>query len=444
MRVAGAYWRGDENRPMLQRIYGTAWASRQDLDAYLHRLEEAAARDHRRLGNELDLFSFPDDIGPGMVVWHPKGAVVRSVMEDYSRRRHREDDYQIVYSPHVAKADLWHTSGHLDFYAENMFAGMEMDDVEYRAKPMNCPFHMKIFASRQRSYRELPMRLFELGTVYRYERSGVLHGLMRMRGFTQDDSHIFCTREQLADELHNLLQFVLGLLRDFGFEEFKLELATRPPEKSVGADEQWEEATAALGSALDRSGLPYGLDEGGGAFYGPKIDVHVRDAIGRHWQLSTIQIDFQLPQRFDLTYVGADNQPHQPAVVHRALFGSIERFFGVLVEHFGGAFPTWLAPVQVAVLPVRDDHDAYAEGVAARLRDAGIRVEVDPADDPLGTRIRHHKLQKVPYVLVVGDDDVAAGTAGVNPRGGEVERGVPLDDVVARVQAQIESRVSTD
>jgi len=442
MRVAGAYWRGDETRPMLQRIYGTAWATAAELDAHLHRLEQAAERDHRRLGAELDLFSFPEEIGPGLVVWHPNGALVRSIMEDYSRQRHRDDDYQMVYSPHVAKSDLWWTSGHLDFYAENMFAGMEMDGVEYRAKPMNCPFHMLIFKARQRSYRELPLRLFELGTVYRYERSGVMHGLMRLRGFTQDDSHIFCTREQLPDELHFLLQFVLGLLRDFGFREFEFDLSTRPEGKSVGSDEQWEEATAALQAALERDGLDYRVDEGGGAFYGPKIDIHVKDAIGRAWQLSTLQVDFHHPQRFELSYVGPDNHPHQPVVVHRALFGSIERFFGVLVEHFGGAFPAWLAPVQIVVLPVRDDHQDYAAGVAAGLSGDGFRVVVDPATDPLGTRIRKHKLQKVPYVLVVGDEDLAAGTAGVNTRGGHVERGVAVEAFSRRLRTEVDSRAT--
>ena len=440
MRVAGAYWRGDETRPMLQRIYGTAWANKADLDAYLHRLEEAVKRDHRRLAVDLDLMSFPEAIGPGLAVWHPKGAKVRQIMEDYSRARHEEGDYQMVFTPHIAKAELWHTSGHLDFYHENMFAPIDMDGVEYRAKPMNCPMHMEVFRSPQRSYRELPLRFFELGTVYRFERSGVLHGLMRMRGFTQDDAHIFCTREQLADELHDLLVFVLGLLRDFGFTEFEADLSTRPEGKSVGTDELWEKATEHLRLALEREAMEYRVDEGGGAFYGPKIDVHVRDAIGRRWQLSTIQVDFNLPERFGLQYVGPDNRMHQPAVVHRALFGSIERFFGVLVEHFGGAFPTWLAPVQAAVVPVKDDHRPYAVDVAGRLRSAGLRVEVDEDGGPLGGRIRHHRTMRVPYVLVVGDDDVAAGTVGLNPRGGEVVRGVPVDDAVTRLREQVDSR----
>ena len=440
MRVAGAYWRGDETKPMLQRIYGTAWATRKELKAHLQRLEEAAKRDHRKLAAELDLLSFPESIGPGLAVWHPKGAIVRGIMEDYSRERHRTGGYDSVYTPHVAKADLWHTSGHLDFYSENMFAGIEMDNTEYRAKPMNCPLHMQVFASRQRSYRELPMRLFELGTVYRYERSGVLHGLMRLRGFTQDDSHIFCTREQLPEELHGLLEFVLSVLRAFGFEDFEADLSTRPEGKSVGSDELWESATDSLRKALEIEGLSYGVDEGGGAFYGPKIDVHVRDAIGRRWQLSTIQLDFNLPAAFDLTYVGADNQPHQPVVVHRALFGSIERFFGVLLEHYGGNFPAWLAPVQVVVLGVRDDHDPYAAEIVERLTAEGFRAEMVHADDPLGARIRRAKMEKVPYILVVGDEDVDAGTAGVNHRGGEVERGVDLDDFVQRLRSEVDAR----
>ncbi|MEM8904143.1 MAG: threonine--tRNA ligase [Actinomycetota bacterium] len=436
MRVAGAYWRGDESRPMLQRIYGTAWADKKALKAHLQQLEEAAKRDHRKLGAELDLMSFNEDVGPGLALWHPRGATVRSLMEDYSRKRHREGGYEFVYSPHIARSNLWEISGHLDFYAEGMFPAMEMDKADYHAKPMNCPMHMKIFDSQQRSYRELPLRFFELGTVYRYERSGVMHGLMRLRGFTQDDSHIFCTPEQAQDEIISLIDFVISVLRAFGFEDFEADLSTRPEGKSVGSDDDWEKATDELRVALERTGLDYGLDEGGGAFYGPKIDIHVKDAIGRRWQLSTIQVDFQLGPRFGLSYIGADNERHVPVVIHRALLGSIERFFGVLVEHYAGAFPTWLAPVQVRVLPVRDDHDGYAVDVAARLRAEGFRVDVVEADEPLGKRIRTGKLEKLPYVLVVGDDDVAADTVGVNARGADVERDVPVDAFVERLREE--------
>ena len=436
-KVAGAYWRGDERRPMLQRIYGTAWESAAALADYLHRLEEADARDHRKLVADLDLLSFPKGIGPGLAVWHPKGGIVRKVIEDYSRMRHEQGGYEFVYSPHLARSELWETSGHLDFYADAMYPPMELEGAEYYPKPMNCPFHMLVFASHQRSYRELPLRLFELGTVYRYERSGSLHGLMRVRGMTQDDAHIFVTREETTDEVYRLLDFVLSVLRAFGFEDFRARLSTRPPDKSVGEDEEWDDATEALRAALDRAELGYEVDEGGGAFYGPKIDVDVEDAIGRYWQLSTIQIDFQLPQRFDLEYVGPDNERHRPVIIHRALMGSIERFFGVLLEHHAGALPLWLAPVQARVLPVRDDHDSHAFGLADRLRAEGFRTDVVEADEPLGGRIRRAKLEKIPYVLVVGDDDVAAGSVGVNPRGGEVERGVAVDDLVDRLTAEV-------
>lgn len=441
MRVAGAYWRGDERNPMLQRIYGTAWESKAKLDEHLTMLEEAEKRDHRRLATELDLLSFPEELGAGLAIWHPKGAIVRKLMEDYSRERHERGGYQFAYSPHVAKSVLWETSGHLDFYAEGMYPPMELDEgARYYPKPMNCPFHILIYQSRQRSYRELPLRLFELGTVYRYERSGTLHGLFRIRGFTQDDSHIFCTPDQLIDELASLLDFVLSVLRAFGFDDFQAKLSTRPPEKSVGSDEEWDRATDALRLAIETAGLDYEVDEGGGAFYGPKIDVDVKDAIGRSWQLSTIQVDFQNPQRFDLEYVGADNQRHQPIMVHRALFGSVERFFGVLLEHFAGAFPAWLAPVQVRVLPVRDDHESYAHRLVDRLDAEGFRADVVGADEKLGNRIRKAKVEKLPYVLVVGDDDVEHGTVGVNPRGGEVERGVPVDDFVDRLAADVLAR----
>ncbi|MGI8758186.1 MAG: threonine--tRNA ligase [Acidimicrobiales bacterium] len=434
-KVAGAYWRGDEHRPMLQRIYGTAWESKSALAAHLEQLAEAEKRDHRRLGAELDLFSFPSEIGGGLPVFHPRGGLVRKVMEDYSRAAHLAAGYEFVSTPHLAKSTLFEQSGHLEWYAEGMYPPMELEGATYYPKPMNCPIHMLIYRSQQRSYRQLPLRLFEFGTVYRFERSGVLHGLLRARGFTQDDSHIFCTPEQLDDELASLLAFVLRVLRTFGFERFEAELATRP-EKFVGDPTEWDQATEALARALEVAGIDYVVAEGEGAFYAPKIDVHVRDAIGRRWQMSTLQVDFQLAGRFDLDYVGADNTRHVPRLIHRALFGSIERFFGVLVEHYAGAFPTWLAPVQVRVLPVRDDHEAYATQVVERLRAEGLRADLADAGDPLGARIRKAKLEKLPWVLVVGDDDVAASTVGVNGREGEVERGVAVDDFVARLKVE--------
>ncbi|TMM13498.1 MAG: threonine--tRNA ligase [Actinobacteria bacterium] len=441
MRVAGAYWRGDERRPQLQRVYGTAWESKTALEDYLHRLEEAERRDHRRLGAELDLFHFPPEIGGGLPVFHPKGALIRQIMEDYSRVEHLAGGYQLVWTPHLAKSTLYETSGHLQWYADGMYPPMEMEGASYYPKPMNCPMHILVYQSRARSYRELPMRLFELGTVYRFERSGVLHGLARVRGMTQDDSHIFCTPEQLGAELESLLGFVLRVLRTFGMTEFEAELSTRPDEY-LGSLEEWDQATEALRAALDASGVPYTVAEGEGAFYAPKIDVHLRDAIGRRWQLSTLQVDFQEPQRFDMWYVGADNQRHRPFMIHRALFGSVERFLALLLEHYAGALPTWLAPVQAAILPVRDDHDAYAVRLADRLRADGFRADVDEADEPLGARIRRAKLEKVPYVLVVGDDDVQAGTVGVNARGSATpERGVPVDDFVARLGGEIAAKV---
>ncbi len=440
MKVAGAYWRGDEKNPMLQRIYGTAWADAKSLKAHLHRLEEAAKRDHRKLANELDLLSFPSELGGGLAVWHPRGAISRKLMEDYSRMRHDTGGYEFAYTPHLAKSDLFETSGHLDFYADGMYPPMEMDNGTYYPKPMNCPMHVLIYKSRQRSYRDLPLRLYELGTVYRYERQGTLHGLMRIRGFTQDDSHVFTTQEQLGEELSSLLAFVLDILRAFGFDDFQAKLSTRPPEKSVGADELWELATDSLRDALHDAEIDYVIDEGGGAFYGPKIDVDVRDAIGRSWQLSTIQADFQLPERFEMEYVAPDGDRKRPVMVHRALFGSIERFFGVLLEHFAGNLPAWLAPVQVEILPVAADHEDYAAQVAADLAGDGFRVDVTGPTDPLGKRIRNAKKQKLPYVLVVGDDDVAAGTVGVNPRGGEVERDVKASEFRDRLRAEVEAR----
>ncbi len=441
MKVAGAYWRGDERRPMLQRIYGTAWSNKKDLKAHLHRLEEAEKRDHRRLAQELDLVSWPDELGPGLSVWHPKGARIRKLMEDYSRTRHETGGYDFAFSPHIAKSVLWETSGHLDFYADGMYPPMEMDGATYYPKPMNCPFHVMIYKSDQRSYRDLPMRIFELGTVYRYELSGAVHGLMRSRGFTQDDSHIFCTREMIEEELASLLEFVLSVLRAFGFNDFQAKLSTRPLEKSVGDDEIWDSATAGLRAALESQGLDYIVDEGGGAFYGPKIDVDVRDAIGRSWQLSTIQLDFTLPERFGLEYVAADGERKQPVMIHRALMGSIERFFGVLIEHYAGNFPAWLAPVQARILPVAEVHEDYAYELATRLEGEGFRVQVDAATDPLGKRVRTAKVDKTPYVLVVGDDDVAANTVGLNIRGvKDVERDVPVDDFAARLADDVEHK----
>jgi len=436
LRSAGAYWRGDENRDQLQRIYGTAWESKKALEGYLHRLEEAERRDHRRLGNELDLFSFPPELGPGLAVWHPKGGLLRTIIEDYSRRTHLSHDYEIVASPHVAKAHLWQTSGHLDFYAEGMYPGMVLDEqTEYRMKPMNCPFHILIFKSSGRSYRELPLRLYELGTVYRYERSGVVHGLLRARGFTQDDSHIFAMESQLGDELQNLLDFTLMVLRDFGFDEFEADLSTRP-DKYVGQDDLWDKAEAALQQALETAGLPFQIAGGEGAFYGPKIDVHVRDAIGRRWQLSTLQVDFAQPENFDLLFASGQNTRERPVMIHRALMGSIERFVGILVEHYAGAFPVWLSPVQVALVPVADRHIEYARQVADSLKEAGVRVEVDEADDTVGEKIRRAITQKTPAVLVVGDQDIENHTVGLRLRSEEHERrGIEVDSAVQELAA---------
>jgi threonyl-tRNA synthetase len=446
LKVAGAYWRGNEKGPMLQRIYGTAWESKAALAEHLHRLEEAERRDHRRLGVELDLFSFPEEIGSGLAVFHPKGALVRRIMEEYSRQRHEASDYQFVNSPHITKEGLFQTSGHLDWFADSMFPPMHLDEggqdgagTTYYLKPMNCPFHILIFKHRTRSYRELPQRFFEFGTVYRYEKSGVVHGLTRVRGLTQDDAHIFCTKEQMAGELSSLLDFVLDVLRDYGLDDFYLELSTKPPGKAAGTDEEWDEATEALRDAAQGKGLALVLDEGGGAFYGPKISVQAKDAIGRTWQMSTIQLDFQMPQRFDMQYVGADNERHRPVMIHRALFGSVERFFAVLVEHYAGAFPAWLAPVQVTVLPVSDRHDPYGFRIVDRLVAEGFRAEmVDGSSGQLGSRIRRAKTEKVPYILVVGDSDVDNGTVGVNARGSnDPERDVPVDAFVERLAAEV-------
>jgi threonyl-tRNA synthetase len=437
MRSSGAYWRGDEKKPQLQRIYGTAWESQQALSAYLERLEEAEKRDHRRLGAELDLYSFPPSLGSGLALWHPKGGVLRNVIEDYSRRTHQAHGYDYVYSPHLAKADLWKTSGHLDFFAESLYPAMELDGGQrYLVKPMNCPFHILTYKSRSRSYRELPLRFYELGTVYRYERSGVVHGLLRARGFTQDDAHIFVSRDEIADELRRLLDFTLMVLRDFGFDEFEADLSTRDLDKMDGDPELWDIAEAALAAALGEAELPYEVAEGEAAFYGPKIDIHVRDAIGRRWQISTLQLDFAQPDNFDLTYATAENVRERPVMIHRALLGSIERFVGVLVEHYAGAFPCWLAPVQATVVPVADRHHDYAAQVGAALQGEGIRVEVDNADETVGEKLRRAITHKHPAVLVVGDDDVRESTVGLRLREDDAERrGVPLADAVVELAA---------
>ena len=439
--VSGAYWRGDEKNPQLTRIYGTAWATQEDLDAYLARLEEAERRDHRKLGVDLDLFSFPEEIGSGLAVFHPRGGLVRKIMEDYSRGRHEEGDYQFVYSPHISKRQLFDTSGHLQWYADGMFPPMELDGgTEYYLKPMNCPFHVLIYKARTRSYRELPMRLFEFGGVYRYEKSGVVHGLTRVRGMTQDDAHIFTTREQMGEELQSLLDFTLSLLRDYGLEDFYLELSTKPEEKAVGSDEEWEEATEALRQAALTKDLDVVMDIGGGAFYGPKISVQARDAIGRTWQMSTIQLDFQTPQRFDLHYAGDDSKRHRPIMIHRALFGSIERFFAVLTEHYAGAFPLWLAPEQLRLLPVADRNVDAVRALATQARAAGLRVEIDDSKRSVGKKIRDAQLMKSPYVLVIGDRDLEAGTFTVRGRDGVEMPGVAFDRIVAGLVAEAESR----
>jgi threonyl-tRNA synthetase len=439
MRTGGAYWRGSEKNPQLQRIYGTAWPSREAQDEYLTLLAEAERRDHRRLGAELDLFSFPTEIGSGLPVFHPKGGVIRKVMEDYSRLRHAAAGYEFVNTPHITKSTLLETSGHLQWYAEGMYPPMELEGAKYYPKPMNCPMHILIFKARGRSYRELPLRLFEFGTVYRFEKSGVVHGLTRARGFTQDDAHIFCTEDQLAGELASLLDFVVGLLRDFGLTEFEAELSTRP-EKFVGEPEEWDRAEAALKQALDASRLPYVIAEGEGAFYAPKIDVHVRDAIGRRWQLSTLQVDFQLPGRFAMEYQAADGTRDRPYMIHRALFGSIERFFGILVEHYAGAFPPWLAPVQVVGIPIADAHAPYLDVVVHQLREQGIRAEVDTGDDRMQKKIRNAQQQKVPYMLLAGDDDIGAGAVSFRYRSGEQKNGVPVADAIAEIVTAVAER----
>ena len=439
--IAGAYWRADVSRGMLTRIYGTAWASAEDLDAHLHRLEEAERRDHRKLGLDLDLFSFPEEIGSGLAVFHPKGGLVRRLMEEYSLERHASGGYEYVYTPHITKAELFETSGHLEWYADGMFPPVELDGgAQYYLKPMNCPFHCLIFRSRVRSYRELPLRLFEFGTVYRYEMSGVVHGLTRVRGMTQDDAHIFTTREQMGQELRSLLVFVLDLLRDYGLNDFYLELSTKPEQKAIGSDDDWAEATQALREAAESMELELVMDEGGGAFYGPKISVQARDAIGRTWQMSTIQLDFQTPQRFDLNYTGADNARHRPIMIHRALFGSIERFFAVLLEHYAGAFPLWLAPEQLRVVPVADRHNERCEELAATARAAGLRTFVDDSKESVGKKIRAAQLAKAPYTLVVGDRDIETGTYTVRDRSGQENQGVDFDRILEALGSERDSR----
>ncbi len=441
MRTAAAYWRGRETNPQLQRIYGTAWENKDALKEYLTFLEEAEKRDHRKLGVELDLFSIPDEIGSGLAVFHPKGGVVRKVMEDYSRKRHEEGGYEFVYTPHATKSALFEKSGHLDWYADGMYPPMQLDGgQDYYLKPMNCPMHHLIFDARGRSYRELPMRLFEFGTVYRYEKSGVVHGLTRARGFTQDDAHIYCAREQMADELDSLLTFVLDLLRDYGLDDFYLELSTKDPEKYVGTDDMWDEAVDVLRQAAEKQGLHLVMDPGGAAFYGPKISVQAKDAIGRSWQMSTLQVDFNMPERFDLEYTAADGSRQRPVVIHRALFGSIERFFAVLLEHYAGAFPAWLAPVQVVGIPIADEHVPYLQQVRAALRAEGIRVEVDAGDDRMQKKIRNAQKQKVPFMLLAGDDDMAKGAVSFRYRDGSQNNGVPIDEAVAEIVTAVRER----
>ena len=439
LSVAGAYWRGDEHRPMLQRIYGTAFESQETLDEHLHRLEEARRRDHRVLGRELDLFSIHDETGPGLIIWHPKGARVRTVIEDFWKREHDRYGYDLVYTPHIGRSTLWETSGHLEFFRENMFANIDADGQDYYLRPMNCPFHIMYYKTGLRSYRDLPMRIGELGTVYRNERGGVLHGLLRVRGFTQDDAHIFCRPDQVEAEVSGVLDLTFHLLGSFGFTEFDLRLSTRP-EKAVGEIERWELATESLRRTLEARGIAYGVDEGGGAFYGPKIDIDIRDAIGRLWQCTTVQFDFNLPQRFGLTYIGEDGREHQPYMIHRALLGALERFMGVLIEHYGGAFPTWLAPVQAVVIPIADRHVEYGHKVEVQLEEADIRVQTDARNERMSAKIRDAQLQKVPYMLVVGDREAASGGAAVRLRSGQDLGALSIEDIIARIVEEVEAR----
>jgi threonyl-tRNA synthetase len=437
LNVAGAYWRGDERRPMLQRIYGTAWASADELDKYLWKLEEAKKRDHRRLGKELDLYSVSEAVGPGLVLWHPKGGMVRKLAEDFAREEHERGGYEFVYSPHIGKAQLWETSGHLDWYQDGMYAPLDIEGQQYYLKPMNCPFHVQIYKSRTRSYRDLPLRYAEWGTVYRYERSGVLHGLLRVRGFTQDDAHLFCRPDQMPEEIDRVLDFSLNILRAFGFENFQAYLSTRNPEKAAGRPEDWEAPTEALRNSLERVGVPYEIDEGEAVFYGPKIDLKLNDALGREWQLTTIQFDFILPDRFDMAYIGEDGKEHRPYMIHRALFGSMERFMGVLIEHFAGAFPTWLAPIQATLIPIADRHVEYAEKVAAQLREGGVRVDVDQRSERMNAKIRDAQLQKIPYMLVVGDREAEAEQVAVRMRSGEDLGALSIEAFLERLTAEV-------
>jgi threonyl-tRNA synthetase len=440
LNVAGAYWRGDEKRPMLQRIYGTAWETSEELEQHLWRLEEAKKRDHRVLGRELDLFSVSEDVGPGLILWHPKGGMIRKLAEDFSREEHEKAGYDFVYTPHIGKSKLWETSGHLDWYADAMYPPVEIEEQKYYLKPMNCPFHIQIYKSRTRSYRDLPLRYAEWGTVYRYERSGTLHGLLRVRGLTQDDAHLFCRPDQMPEEIDKTLDFSLHILRSFGFDDIHAYLATRDPDKAAGSPEQWEAPTEALRASLERAGLPYQVEEAEATFYGPKIDLKVNDALNREWQLSTIQFDFFLPERFGLSFIGEDGAEHQPYMIHRALMGAMERFFGTLIEHHAGAFPVWLAPVQVSLIPIADRHQDYARGVAEQLKEAGLRVEVDERSERMNAKIRDAQVQKVPYMLIMGDRDAEANQVSVRLRSQEDLGGMSVEAFLERAQADIESR----
>ncbi len=439
LSVAGAYWRGDENRPMLQRIYGTAFESKEALADHLHKIEEAKKRDHRLLGRQLDLFSIQEETGPGLIIWHPKGSRTRGIVEDFWREQHRKHGYELIYTPHIGRASLWETSGHLDFYKENMYAAIEMEGQDYYLKPMNCPFHVMYFQNDLRSYRDLPMRIGELGAVYRYERGGVVQGLLRVRGMTQDDAHIFCRPDQVADEVNGVLDLTFFLLSSFGFSDYDVMLSTRP-EKAVGEHDQWDLATESLRATLVERGIEYQIDGGGGAFYGPKIDIHIRDAIGRLWQITTVQFDFNLPERFGLTYIGEDGKEHRPYMVHRALLGTMERFMGVLIEHYAGAFPLWLAPVQAVVIPIADRHVDYAQELKSRLEASNVRADVDDGNDRMNAKIRNAQLQKVPYMLVIGDREIEAGAAAVRLRSGDDLGAVPVDEILARITAEVEAK----
>jgi len=440
LHTSSAYWRGDERNPVLQRIYGTAWNTEKELRLYLKRLEEAKKRDHRKLGKELDLFSVSDDIGPGLILWHPKGARIRHLMEEFWKKEHFKHGYEMVISPHAAKIDLWNTSGHTEFYKDNMFSNMDIEGREYVMKPMNCPFHIQIYKTKLRSYRDLPVRFGELGTVYRYERSGVLHGLLRVRGFTQDDAHLFCRPSQIEQEITKVLDLIVFILQSFGFHEYKIYLSTRP-EKYVGSDEGWESATKALETALNNKSLDFEVDPGEGVFYGPKIDIKIKDSLNRYWQVSTVQVDFNLPEKFDISYVEEDGQRRQPIMLHRALMGSLERFFGCLIEHYAGAFPLWLAPVQVILLPITDKHAEYAEKIAQQIEESGIRVEKDLRNEKIGFKIRQAQIQKIPYMIVLGDKEVESSTLGVRKRRSKETRNLDLKMFVDEVNEAVEKRI---